>query len=167
MNTTTTRQLAAARVQRALDYIDRFAGRHHHNDRPARDALVIVLLKQRAGSEILRVAELEAAIEGGAVETQFRGDALQTTVTLTEQITGTAVTLSVDYRLIDDEDTDISAPTAMDVEIIAAWAGTQNVQHWLCDGSHYKIRSEIAEQLRREVEQAVDEGAALQQAEVA
>ena len=81
-------------------------------------------------------------------------------MTLTEQITGTAVTLSVDYRLIDDEDTDISAPTAMDVEVVAAWVGTQNVLPWLCDGSHHKIRSEIAEQLRRE-------GAALQQSEVA
>lgn len=167
MNTTTTRQLAAARVRHALDYIDRFAGRHHHNDQQARDALVIALLKQRASVEIFRVAELEAVIEGGAVEAQMHGDVLQTTVTLAEQITGTSVALAVGYRLIDDEDTDLSALTAMDIEIVAVWAGTQNVQHWLCDGSHHKILGEIAEQLRREVEQVVDEGAALQQAEAA
>ena len=167
MNTTTTQQLAAARVKHALDRIDRFADRHHSDDKLAHDALVIALLKQRAGSEMFRVAELEAVIEGDAVETQSHGDVLQTTVTLAEQITGASVTLVVDYRVIDDEDTDISAPTAMDVEIVAAWAGTQNVQHWLCDGSHHKIRSEVAEQLRRDVEQAVDEGAALQLAEVA
>jgi hypothetical protein len=164
MSAVTARQLAAAKVQHALDYIDRFAGRHHGNDKPARDALVIALLKQRAGSAIFRVTELEAVIGDAAPAVP---DTLQTTVVLTERITGTSIELAVDYRVIDDGETDISAPTAMDIEIVAAWAGTQNAQHWLDEGSHNRIRTDIAEQLGREVEQVVAAGAEQQQAEVA
>lgn len=164
MSTMTARQLAAARVQHALDYIDRFAGRHYHDDKPARDALVIALLKQRAGSSIFRIAELEAAIGDAAPATP---DALQAEVTLTERITGGSISLVVDY-LVSEDEVDAVSPLdvrAVHIEVIAAWAGTQNVQHWLDDAVHTEIRRQIAAQLRASAAQAVAEGAALQQAE--
>jgi len=159
----TTRQVAAIRVRKALDFIDRFAGRHHGDNKPARDALVIALLKQRIGSQIFRIEELEAILCDEAPTTP---NTLQAEVELTERITGTSISLVVDYRVIDDDETQIDSPTGMDIEIVAAWAGTQNVQHWLDEGSHNRIRTDIAEQLGREVEQVVAAGAE-QQAEVA
>jgi len=154
-------QITQEQVESRLAYIDRFSAKCREPKKRAE--LREVMLRNAARSSAYRATALERHAFAGI---ESEPDTIQTAVTLVEKITNTKLELVIDFRVFDDEDTDPVNLQAHDIELVAAWSCNQNIQHWLCEGSHGLIRKLVADQMNAQTAHVAQLGLDAQIAEV-